>query len=106
MVASPCSAGEPARAQRRDRLFLAGEVVREGPAGHVRRVGDVLHPDVLQAALDRELPRGLGQRLLGGQLLALPKARAARLCRLAVHDSTIDIWLLNAQDFSMSNFAQ
>jgi predicted dienelactone hydrolase len=76
--------------QRRDRLFLVREVVGEGPAGHVHRVGDVLHPDVLQAALDRERHRGEGQGLLGRQLLALAQARALGQAGTAVHEITID----------------
>src|ERR1700733_220996 len=43
--------GRAVGVQRGDRFFLAGEVVGEGPAGDVHRVGDVLDADVLQAAL-------------------------------------------------------
>jgi hypothetical protein len=65
-------------------------LVGERPAGHVHRVGDVFHPDVLQSALKGELQCDLGQCLPSFQLLALAKASACCLCRGAVHDTTVE----------------
>jgi hypothetical protein len=59
----PCALG------LEDRVLLAGEVVREGAAGHPRLVRDVLDRHPVQAAFHRQPQRRRGQRPPGHRLL-------------------------------------
>jgi hypothetical protein len=63
----------PGNGQRDDRLLLGREVVVERPHRHPRHGGDVLPHNVAPAALQRQLQRGVAQRLPCRQLLPLPQ---------------------------------
>ena len=69
---------DPVRVGAEQRGFLGREVVEERARRHVRRLGDVLHGDVREAALGDQVERHPAERPAGRQLLALAQ-RGARL---------------------------
>ena len=69
---------DPVRVRAEQRGFLGREVVEERARRHVRRLGDVLHGDVREAALGDQVERYPAQRPAGRQLLPLAQ-RGARL---------------------------
>ena len=63
--------GQPVGVRPEQGGFLGGEVIEEGTRRDVRRLGDVLHRDVHEAAPGHEVQRVPAQRPAGGELLAL-----------------------------------
>src|SRR5208337_3104375 len=99
-------------------MFLALEIIEEGPLAHVRGFGDVFHRDVGEAALGDELKRAPEQphpRLRGAPLAASHAAGMGRrpgavgsgvpgwaILLTFAHDrltDIIDLWSYNRTEF-------
>jgi hypothetical protein len=85
---SPDQAGKrphPPEIAVEERLLLVREVVGEGPPGDTGLVSDGVDGDPVGAVLQSQPQRRLVQRLTGGRLLALAKARLGHRC----HDLSV-----------------